>query len=101
MTSRTLSAILALCFALAFFLPIESGRAAETRVDCDKVMHRARERQIGAGSCERFGYFAIDCFQLRERQGRCGASGRAFRGAPHAGSLDCDITCTFAAVAVR
>ena len=39
MTSRTLSAILALCFALAFFLPIESGRAAETRVDCDKVMH--------------------------------------------------------------
>jgi hypothetical protein len=39
MASRTSAAVLALSFALAFFLLIASGGAAETRVDCDKVMH--------------------------------------------------------------
>jgi len=39
MTSRSLSAALALSFASAFFLLIASGRAAERHIDCDKVMH--------------------------------------------------------------
>jgi hypothetical protein len=39
MTPKMSSAILALGFASSFFLLVGGGRAAETHVDCDKVMH--------------------------------------------------------------
>jgi hypothetical protein len=49
MAPKISTAILALGVASSFFLLIGGGRAAETHVDCDKVMH---ELVNGKSACQ-------------------------------------------------